>query len=134
VQLLDGRARTALTAANVALVASGTATLETLLCKRPMVVAYRLGRLTAFALRGLGLLKSEFFAQPNLLAGRLVVPELAQGDVTPERLGREIERWLDDPDGVGELQTLFTAIHRQLQQDASASAADAILALARGRA
>jgi lipid-A-disaccharide synthase len=134
VQLLDGRARTALTAANVALVASGTATLETLLCKRPMVVAYRLGALTAFALRGLGLLKSAYFAQPNLLAGRLVVPELAQGDVTPERLGREIERWLDDPDAVGELQTLFTAIHRQLQQDASASAAGAILALARGRA
>jgi lipid-A-disaccharide synthase len=99
-----------------------------------MVVAYRLGALTAFALRGLGLLKSAYFAQPNLLAGRLVVPELAQGDVTPERLGREIERWLDDPDAVGELQTLFTAIHRQLQQDASASAAGAILALARGRA
>jgi lipid-A-disaccharide synthase len=133
VQLLDGRARTALTAANVVLVASGTATLETLLCKRPMVVAYRLGALTAFALRGLGLLKAEYFAQPNLLAGRQVVPELAQGDVTPERLGREIERWLDDPDAVGELQTLFTAIHRQLQQDASATAAAAILALARGR-
>jgi lipid-A-disaccharide synthase len=132
VQLLDGRARTALTAANVALVASGTATLETLLCKRPMVVAYRLGALTAFALRGLGLLKAAYFAQPNLLAGRLVVPELAQRDVTPERLGREIERWLDEPDAVAELQALFTAIHRQLQQDASASAAAAILALARG--
>jgi lipid-A-disaccharide synthase len=134
VQLVDGRARTVLTAANVALVASGTATLETLLCKRPMVVAYRLGDLTAFALRGLGLLKAEYFAQPNLLAGRRVVPELAQGDVTPERLGREIERWLDQPDAVGELQTLFTAIHRQLKQDASATAAAAILTLARGPA
>jgi lipid-A-disaccharide synthase len=134
VQLVDGRARTVLTAANVALVASGTATLETLLCKRPMVVAYRLGGLTAFALRGLGLLKAEYFAQPNLLAGRRVVPELAQGDVTPERLGREIERWLDQPDAVGELQTLFTAIHRQLKQDASATAAAAILTLARGPA
>ncbi len=134
VQLIDGRARTALTAANVVLVASGTATLEALLCKRPMVVAYRLGGLTAFALRGLGMLKTTHFAQPNLLAGRQVVPELAQGAVTPERLGREVERWLDEPQAVAELQTLFTAIHRQLQQGASDQAAVAILELARGSA
>ncbi|MGH8250603.1 MAG: lipid-A-disaccharide synthase [Steroidobacteraceae bacterium] len=133
VQLTDGGARTALTAANVALVASGTATLETLLCKRPMVVAYRLGRLTALLLRGFGLLKAEHFAQPNLLAGRRVVPELSQGEVTPERLGREIESWLDRPDAVAELQALFTTIHRQLQQGASERAAEAILALVRER-
>ena len=131
VRFVDGRARTVLTAANVALVASGTATLETLLCKRPMVVAYRLGALTAFALRGLGLLKAPWFAQPNLLAGREVVPELSQAEVTPERLGREIERWLDAPDAVAELAALFTTIHRQLRQGASESAAAAILALAR---
>ena len=133
VRLLEGRARTALTAANVALVASGTATLETLLCKRPMVVAYRLGWLTALALRGFGLLKTAYFAQPNLLAGRLVVPELAQAEVTPERLGREVERWLDEPAEVAELQALFTTIHRQLQQGASQRAAAAILASARGQ-
>ena len=126
-----GRSQAVLTAANVVLVASGTATLETLLCKRPMVVAYRLGALTAFALRHLGLLKSPFFAQPNLLAGRKVVPELAQGDVDPDRLGPEIERWLDGPEAVAELTTLFTAIHRQLRQGASGRAADAVLALAR---
>ena len=132
VQLIDGRARTALTAANVALVASGTATLETLLCKRPMVVAYRLGALTALALRGFGMLKSPYFAQPNLLAGRRVVPELAQGEVTPERLGREVERWLDEPEAAAELRALFTTIHRQLQQGASARAAAAILEISRG--
>jgi lipid-A-disaccharide synthase len=132
VRLVDGRARTALTAASVVLVASGTATLETLLCKRPMVVAYRLGWLTALALRGFGLLKSAYFAQPNLLAGRLVVPELAQAQVTPERLGREVERWLDAPDAVAELQALFTTLHRQLQQGASGRAAAAILEIARG--
>ena len=131
VRVVDGRARTVLTAANVALVASGTATLETLLCKRPMVVAYRLGALTAFALRRLGLLKAPWFAQPNLLAGRQVVPELSQGEVTPERLGREIEHWLDAPEAVAELQALFTTIHRQLRQGASESAAAAILALSR---
>ncbi len=131
VHIVEGRAQAALTAADVVLVASGTATLETLLCKRPMVVAYRLGALTAFALKSLGLLKAPFFAQPNLLAGRRVVPELAQGDVTPERLGRELGRWLDEPDAVAELQALFTSIHRQLRQGASGKAAEAVLALAR---
>jgi lipid-A-disaccharide synthase len=133
VRLQAGGARIALTAASVVLVASGTATLETLLCKRPMVVAYRLGALTALALRGFGLLKSPYFAQPNLLAGRRVVPELAQSEVTPERLGREIERWLDQPAEVAELQALFTTIHRQLRQGASERAAAAILEIARGR-
>jgi len=131
VRLFTGRSQAVLTAADVVLVASGTATLETLLCKRPMVVAYRLGALTAFALRHLGLLKAPFFAQPNLLAGRRVVPELAQGDVQPERLGREVERWLDEPETVAELEVLFTALHRQLRRGASGQAAEAILALAR---
>lgn len=134
VHLVEGRTQVALAAASVVLVASGTATLETLLCKRPMVVAYRLGALTAFVLRHLGLLKAPYFAQPNLLAGRVVVPELAQAEVTPERLGREIERWLDEPDAVAELEVLFTAIHRQLRRGASEQAAEAVLALARGRA
>jgi len=131
VTVVEGRTQAALTAADVVLVASGTATLETLLCKRPMVVAYRLGALTAFALRGLGLLKAPYFAQPNLLAGRQVVPELAQDDVTPERLSREVGRWLDEPAAALELVTLFTAIHRQLRQGASRQAAAAVLALAR---
>jgi lipid-A-disaccharide synthase len=134
VRIVTGQAQAVLAAADVALVASGTATLETLLCKRPMVVAYRLGALTAFALRYLGLLKAPFFAQPNLLAGRRVVPELAQADVNPQRLGREVERWLDEPEAVAELQALFTAIHRQLRQGASGQAAEAVLALARGGA
>ncbi len=134
VRLFTGQSQAVLTAADVVLVASGTATLETLLCKRPMVVAYRLGALTAFVLRRLGLMKAPFFAQPNLLAGRRVVPELAQGDVRPERLGREIERWLDEPEAVAELGALFTAIHRQLRQGASDRAAEAVLALARQEA
>ena len=134
VHFVLGRAHAVLTAASVVLVASGTATLETLLCKRPMVVAYRLGALTALALRRLGLMKAAHFAQPNLLAGRAVVPELAQGEVTPERLGREIERWLDEPEAVAELQVLFTAIHRQLRRGASEQAAEAVLGLARARA
>ena len=131
--LIDGHSCLALVAADVALVASGTATLEGLLCKRPMVVAYRLGWPTALVLQGLSLLKAPFFAQPNLLAGRQVVPELAQRDVRPERLGAEIERWLDRPAEVAQLAQLFTDIHRQLQQGASERAAEAILALTRER-
>jgi lipid-A-disaccharide synthase len=133
VRIVEGRTRDVLTAADVVLVASGTATLETLLCKRPMVVAYRLGGLTAFLLRGLKLLKAPFFAQPNLLAGRLVVPELAQGDVTPARLGEAIERWLESPEEVRRLEALFTELHGTLRRGASEQAAVAVLALARGR-
>lgn len=131
VKVIDGRSRVALTAADVAIVASGTATLETLLCKRPMVVAYRLGWMTAFALRTFRLLKAPFFAQPNLLAGRLVVPELAQGDVNAARLGREIERWLEAPAEVAALAEQFTVIHRELRAGASGRAAEAILGLIR---
>jgi lipid-A-disaccharide synthase len=134
VRVVEGRTQAVLTASDVVLVASGTATLETLLCKRPMVVAYRLGALTAFLLRGLGLLKVPFFSQPNLLAGRQVVPELAQGDVTPARVGQELERWLDAPEDGRGLQELFTELHGQLRRDASGQAADAILALARQQA
>ncbi len=132
VQVIEGQSRTALTAADAALVASGTATLETLLCKRPMVVAYRLGWMTALVLRSLRLLKAPYFAQPNLLAGRLVVPELAQGEVRPDNLGREIERWLDQPAEVAALMEQFTVMHRQLRLGASERAAEAILELARG--
>jgi len=128
--LLDGRAGEALTAADAVLVASGTATLETLLCKRPMVVAYRLGALSAWVMRSLGLMKAPHFAQPNLLAGREVVPELFQQDVTPARLGAEVARWLDDPEASQELATLFHRIHLELRRGASDRAAEAVLRLA----
>jgi lipid-A-disaccharide synthase len=129
VRLTDGEAQRALAAADVVLVASGTATLETLLSKRPMVVAYRLGGLTAWLLRSFGLMKAPFFAQPNLLAGRGVVPEVFQEDVTPERLVGELERWLDAPAEREALVATFEAIHLELRRDASARAAEAVLRL-----
>jgi lipid-A-disaccharide synthase len=130
-RLLDGQSRPALVAADVALVASGTATLEALLCKRPMVVAYRLGWPTALLLRTFRLMKVPYFAQPNLLAGERIVPELAQQEVEPARLGAELERWLDDPGRVASLRRRFVEIHQQLRHGASERAAEAILALAR---
>jgi lipid-A-disaccharide synthase len=128
-ELLDGRAQQALTAADCALVASGTATLETLLCETPMVVAYRLGAATAALVRGLGLMKAPFFAQPNLLAGRAIVPEIFQEAVTPERLGQELEAWLADPARVAAARAEFARIHESLRRNASERAADAVLAL-----
>src|SRR6185312_3101147 len=76
VRIIDGPAHTALASADGVLVASGTATLEALLNKRPMVVAYRLNPLTSALVRAFRIMKAPFFSQPNLLAGRQVVPEL----------------------------------------------------------
>lgn len=131
--LTDGGAQAALVAADVALVASGTATLETLLCKRPMVVAYRLGTLTTLVFRALALMKAPYFAQPNLLAGRQVVPELFQEQVTPVNLAAGLERWLDDAPAREALAETFRAIHLDLRRDASARAAEAVIALAEAR-
>ncbi|RYG81645.1 lipid-A-disaccharide synthase, partial [bacterium] len=86
VRLVDGQSRTVLAAANVVLVASGTATLETMLSKRPMVVAYRVAPFTAFLLRDLKLVKVPHFAQPNLLTREPLVPELFQEAATPSAL------------------------------------------------
>jgi lipid-A-disaccharide synthase len=129
VRILDGEAQLALAAADVALVASGTATLEATLTGRPMVVAYRLGWLTSILLRRFGLMKAPFFAQPNLLAGRKVVPELFGREVAPQRLGAELIGFIDDPARVAELERVFSRIHIDLQRGASERAADAILTL-----
>ena len=130
VRVIDGQAQVALAAADVVLVASGTATLETMLSKRAMVVAYRLSGLTSWLVRRFKLMKAPYFAQPNLLAGRVVVPELFQEQVTPEGLGGALLAQLDDPAARESLATLFTGLHRQLRRDASARAAEAVLSLA----
>jgi len=115
-------------------VASGTATLETLLCKRPMVVAYRVSAATAALFRVLGLMKAPYFAQPNLLANRPLVPELFQEQVTPERLGEALLGFLTDAARVAALEAEFMRIHETLRRGASERAAEAILALIDRRA
>lgn len=130
VRLLDGGADRALIAADVVLVASGTATLETALCKRPMVVAYRLGAITALLLRTLGLVKVPYFSQPNLLAGRRLVPEFFQQAVTARHLADALEGELADPARAGELAREFRRIHETLRVDGARRAADAVLELA----
>ncbi len=129
IQLLEGRAQTALAAADAAIVASGTATLETLLSGRPMVVAYRVSAVTAFVLRTLGLVKVRYFSQPNLLAGRLLVPEFFQEQVTGAALGEALLGQVGEPEKMRELEEEFTAIHRRLRLGGAARAAQAILTL-----
>jgi lipid-A-disaccharide synthase len=129
VRLIDGQAQTALIAADVCLVASGTASLEAALCKRPMVVVYRLGAMTAFILRRLNLVKSKFFAQPNLLADRRVVGEYFQEEIVPESIGAELLMWLDDAERRSGLEQEFSRIHAELRRDAGTRAAQAIVAL-----
>jgi lipid-A-disaccharide synthase len=129
VQLIDGQAQMALIAADVVMVASGTASLEAALCKRPMVVVYRLGAMTAWILRRLKLVKVRFFAQPNLLADRRVVGEYFQEEIVPESIGAELLMWLDDADRRSDLERQFSRIHADLRRDAGARAAQAIMAL-----
>ena len=129
VALLRGGAQSALIASNVVLVASGTASLEAALCKRPMVVVYRLGALTAWLIKRLKLVKSRFFAQPNLLADRRVVGEYFQEQLDPQTLGTELLMWLDDAQGRARLEEEFVRLHHSLKRDASARAAQAITEL-----
>lgn len=128
VKILDGQAQAAMIAADVVLLASGTATLEATLCKRPMVVAYRLGKLTTFLLKTLGLMKAKYFSQPNLLADKALVPEFYNEQVRAEVLGPAILTQLDRPDRAN-LDASFMRIHQQLRQNASQQAASAIVEL-----
>jgi lipid-A-disaccharide synthase len=123
VRFLDGDARRALAAADVVLCASGTATLETALSKRPMVVAYKLAPLTAFVLRRLGIVKIKHFSQPNLLAGVELVPEYFQEAATPENLSTALLRWFERPEDVAHVQREFVAIHEKLRRDGAERAA-----------
>lgn len=124
VTLLDGHSHQALAACDAVLIASGTATLEALLYKRPMVVAYRLAPLTFWILKRM--VKSPYISLPNLLAQRLLVPELLQDDATPEALALTLSPLID---GGEEQTTGFDQIHRTLRRDASNQAADAVLNL-----
>jgi lipid-A-disaccharide synthase len=129
IRMLDGNARLALAAADVALVASGTATLEAALSKRPMVVAYKLGAVTAFLLQKLGLIKVRHFSQPNLLAGAALVPEFFQDEANAANLAAALARWLTHPEEVARVQKEFAAIHARLRCSGAERAANEIAEL-----
>lgn len=122
--ILAGQSHTALAACDVALVASGTATLEAALFKKPMVVTYRMPALTAYLMRKKALL--PWIGLPNILARDFVVPERVQEAATPENLANDALAWLDDAPRREALVETFAAMHRSLRQDASARIAEAL--------
>ncbi len=124
VQLLDGQSHTALAACDVALVASGTATLEAALFKRPMVIAYNMHWVSWLIMRRKKM--QPWVGLPNILCGEFVVPELLQGDATPKALSDALLTWLDSPSSIQALQQRFTALHQELLRDTPQLAALAI--------
>ena len=123
-QVLDGRSHTALAACDVALVASGTATLEAALFKKPMVITYRVPALTAYLMRKKALL--PWIGLPNILARDFVVPERVQEVATPDNLAADALAWLDDAPRRDAAIETFRAMHVSLRQNASVRIAEAV--------
>jgi lipid-A-disaccharide synthase len=127
-QLLTGQSHTALAACDVTLIASGTATLEAALFKRPMVIGYHMAWLSWQIMRRKRL--QPWVGLPNILCERFVVPELLQGAATPQAMAQEVLAWLDapasNPAKMADLLTTFTALHTSLQRDTATLAADAL--------
>ncbi|WP_299946140.1 lipid-A-disaccharide synthase [uncultured Microbulbifer sp.] len=124
VTVLEGHAQTALTVADCVLIASGTATLETMLLKKPMVVAYKLGRVSYAIISRM--LHTPWVSLPNLLAQKELVPEILQSNATPENLGAALMRYFEDPLLGDQLQREFNELHQELRCNASERAADAV--------
>ncbi|MEZ0315775.1 MAG: lipid-A-disaccharide synthase, partial [Methylophilaceae bacterium] len=126
IQILFGHAHMAMEAADVVIVASGTATLEAALMKRPMVITYRLPWLSWQILKRMNYL--PYVGLPNVLAGRFVVPELLQHDATPEKLAEATLKLLGDKALMHEISHEFTKMHETLRQNSEEKAAQAVLA------
>ena len=128
VQIVDGQSHTVLTACDVTLIASGTATLEAALFKRPMVIAYNMHWLSWYIMRRKKL--QPWVGLPNILCRDFVVPELLQDAATPEALAQAVLQWLDDktavPEKIAALEQRFTLLHAELQRDTPRLATDAI--------
>lgn len=131
IQVVDGQSHDVMAAADAVVMASGTTTLEAMLLKKPMVVAYKMAWLS-FAIIS-RLVKSKFFSLPNLLADKPLVPEILQKQVTPEVLGGELLKYFDQPEKSMALRQTFYDMHVSLKRDASNRAADAIVDLIESR-
>jgi len=127
VKVVLGQSHTCMAAADTILLASGTATLEAMLLKKPMVVSYIVAPLTYKILKRL--VTQEFVSLPNLLAGRELVPEYLQHDATAENLAEALLVRLEDSDAMHQLHETFLFIHRQLKRNADHEAAAAIAEL-----
>lgn len=125
-QILFGHAHLAMEAADAVIVASGTATLEAALIKRPMIITYRMPTLSWQLLKRMNYL--PYVGLPNILAERFVVPELLQNDATPEKLAEATLRLIGDKELMADIREEFTRMHQILRQNTEEKAADAILA------
>lgn len=125
--IVEGRSREVMTAADAVLLTSGTAALETMLCHRPMVVAYRMAPATYWLAQRL--VKTRWISLPNLIAQETLVPELVQDAVTPESLVETLLPWFEDEPLRSALERRFAAMHAELQRGASERAAAAITSL-----
>jgi lipid-A-disaccharide synthase len=123
-KIVAGQSHTALAACDVALVASGTATLEAALFKRPMVISYHTHWLTYALMKPRHL--QPWVGLPNILCGDFVVPELLQSNAKPELLCGAIADWLDSPERMQAVQRKFRSLHETLQRDTASLATDAI--------
>lgn len=130
IKLIDGNAVAAIVAADVVLLASGTASLQTALYGRSMVAAYKLSPLTYLMHRLFKLVKVKYFAMPNLLTDEPMVPEFLQDDATPEALSAAVAELLNDPDRRAVIESRFVALRAELTRGAQQRAAKAILDLA----
>ncbi|MES1930357.1 lipid-A-disaccharide synthase [Salinisphaera dokdonensis CL-ES53] len=133
ITLVDGRSREVMRAVDVLMLASGTATLEALLAKTPMVVAYMLSQSNYAIARGLDLIKIEHVSMPNLLAGRELVPEFLQTEARAEMIGPWVYRLLKSESARACQIEAFDEIHRQLALDADTRAAQAVADLVESR-
>ena len=126
IQILFGHAHDAMEAADVVIVASGTATLEAALLKKPMVITYRMSKLSWQILKRMRL--QPYVGLPNILAEKFVVPELLQDESTPEKLTEATIKLISDTNYASEIKAEFTKIHHSLKQNTAEKAANAILA------
>lgn len=125
ITLLFGHAQDAMIAADIALVASGTATLECALLKRPMVIAYKMPAFSWWLIKRKRY--QPYFGLPNILCERFVVPELIQEDATPENLAQALLNMVNDKDAVAQIDEAFHALHQTLRQNTAQKAVAAIL-------
>jgi lipid-A-disaccharide synthase len=130
IELIDGRAHDALAACDVALVASGTATLEAALFKKPLVVVYAMHAISWQM--GKRMHYQPWISLPNILLRDFAVPELLQRDASPEKIAAAALKWLDDPAACEALRVRFEAVHRELRRDTARIATDAVELLLRG--
>ena len=124
IHLIDGEADAVLEAADVVLIASGTATLQAALWKKPMVISYKVPWLTAQIMKRQGYL--PYVGLPNILCGQFVVPELLQDDATPEKLADALLDWLNSPTKVTELKARFAQMHETLRRPTGLLVAQAV--------